>query len=198
MKNQMIKMSVIAALLSGISFTASAAPATTVALDLTATVVPTSCNVTLGTGQATQAWPGLIATDFSVTATPAQGSGDERILTLKVGGCSGAAVGTNGIQLTGVQGQTVGTSLLANDLWGDDDTTGIGFLISTSQDGTTWTALNPNDPKVKIAETTGTAAAAISGIDDVSVKMDVASYKASATIGAGDVHAVVTLAAVYL
>lgn len=198
MKNQSIKLTVIAAVLSGMTFTAAAAPATTVALDLTAVVTTASCNVTLKTGATTMAWPALTPLDFATTADSSVGVQDPKEVTLGVGACAGNNVGTNGIQLTAVQGQTVGTNLLAADLWGDDDTTGVGFLISTSHDsGTTWTPLKSSDPEIVIAPTTPGTAAAVTNIPDVGVRVDPASYQNQALIQGGNVHAVVTLAAVY-
>lgn len=198
MKNQMIKLSVIAAVLSGMTFTAAAAaPSTTVALDLTAKVVTASCNLTVKDGQSVMAWPQLTPMDFPAIAAPATGAGDAKEITMSVGACQGNNVGTDGIKLTAVQGAGTNTSLLANNLWGDDDTTGVGFLISTSQDDTNFTQMKPNNPDIVIQATTAGAATGITGITDVNVKVEPAAWKTQANVAAGEVHAIVTLAAIY-
>lgn len=200
MKKQMIKLSVIAAVLSGMTFSAMAVPVDNVALDLRADIVSSSCSVTLGSGNSVMAWPGLITANFDPATTNTVINKPKEV-TVNFGACQGADSLGGDVQMTAVQGGIVGSDLVNAGLWGDSDTTGAGFQITATPTGgpdkDTAKVLKPNDNSVTIAATTIGQQAGDVTIDPVNISVDVASTKLADDMSAGTVKAIVTLAAVY-
>lgn len=199
MKNQMIKLSVIAAVLSGMTFAANAAPtaANTVELDLSATIHKGSCDVTSSGGAvSTMNWNDLMMADFSTGAKTA--IGQPKSVTLSFANCSGEDVDmVDNIKLVANQ-SGVAPGLSAADMWGDSDATGAGFMITGNVGANGATPITPKAPELTLLSVPadGTDPTGIATIPDVDLVVDVASVGATPT-ASGTVAAVVTMAAVY-
>lgn len=203
MKKQMIKLSVIAAVLSGMTFTALAAttPSTGTQLDLTAQISKGSCDVTpTNSADATMDWGTLFAADFPSAAS--QGAGglvaEKKSVTLQFGNCNTDVAAGDTINLVATQTGASDATVAAADLWGDDSTTGVGFLLSGKQGSGTDIQLSPNANEMEILPVSGSLVTKASAApEDVVLSVTPANYVANSAIKTGTVKSVVMLSTVY-
>lgn len=203
MKKQMIKLSVIAAVLSGMTFTALAAttPTTGTQLDLTAQISKGSCDVTpANSADATMDWGTLFAADFPSAAS--QGAGglvaEKKVVTLQFGNCNTDVAIGDTIHLVATQTGASDATVAAAGLWGDDSTTGVGFLLSGKQASGTDTQLSPNANEMEILPASASLVTkANAAPEDMVLSVTPANYVANSAIKTGTVKSVVMLSTVY-
>lgn len=196
MKNQMMKMGVVAALVLGSSTMAyAAAPAVVSKLTVHGEITPTTCDVTLLESGDVPLGTWLVA-DFAKTPGAVVGSPVTR--TLNLGNCQGDSVvsghGIN-LQLEGYDQDPVATQ---NNLFADSASavTKVGIDIK-AQVGASSIAVTPNTntiPVYKSINASGDEASTIK-VDPVVLSMQLKSY--DATVQAGKINSVITASAVY-
>ena len=204
MKKQMIKLSVIAAVLSGMTFTALAAatPASTgTQLDLTAQISKGSCDVKpTSSADATMDWGTLFASDFPQSASQGLGGlvAEKKTVTLQFDNCNTDVAIGDTIKLVATQTGPSDATVAAADLWGDDSTTGVGFLLSGKQASGTDTQLSPNANEMEIlAASAALVTKANAAPEDLVLSVTPANYVANSAIKSGTVKSVVMLSTVY-
>ncbi|MCW2457379.1 UNVERIFIED_ORG: type 1 fimbria pilin [Rahnella aquatilis] len=203
MKNQMIKLSVIAAVLSGMTFSALAVTPTPAGtqLDLKAQISKGSCGVTPATtGSEIMDWGTLFAADFP--AGPSQTAkglvAEAKTITLKFENCNTDIAVGDTIKLVATPAGAVDATVAGADLWGDDATTGVGFLLSGKQGIGNDTPLTPDSNEMEILPTAGGVVLANAvAPEDLVLTVTPANYVANTAIQNGAVKSVVMLSTVY-
>lgn len=203
MKKQLIKLSVIAAVLSGVTLTAAAAttPTTGTELDLKAQISKGSCDATpVSAADANMDWNTLFAADFPSTPSQATGglTAEAKTVTLQFANCNTDVAVGDTVKLVATQTGTTDATVAAADLWGDDATTGVGFLLSGKQASGADTTLTPNSPEMEILPASGALVNANDAApEDLVLTVTPANYVASSAIKSGTVKSVVMLSTVY-
>lgn len=198
MKNQMMKMGVVAALVLGSSTMAYAAatPAQTAQLTVHGEINPTTCDVKLV--ESGDVFLGsFLVTDFA--GGPGIAPGVPVTRTLNLDNCQGDGVSqSHGIALQ-LEGYDQDPTAKQNDLFADSASavTKVGIAITGSVDGASAVDITPTKNIIPVFKNDNASDVAASDITIAPVILGMQLKSYSSAVAAGKVNSVITASAVY-